>query len=153
MYSRLRLIAAACLLAGTALNARAASSAASEVSGSVSTSVGALSNSVGRSSDSSSRGRDVAAGDYRVIEMAAADARGLVRVRLQATSDSSVEGALFLTLPIAAVARGELAPGATVTARARPYGLEFTAAATRQAFFLALSDDWYRELDSRAVVL
>jgi hypothetical protein len=153
MNTRLRLIAAACLLGGAALTARAASSAASEVSGSVSTSVGALSNSVGRSSDSSSRGRDVAAGDYRVIELAAADARGLVRVRLQSNTDASIEGTLFLTLPPAAITRGELAPGAVVTARPRPYGLEFSAAATQQAFFLALSDDWYRELDSRAVVL
>ena len=153
MNHRTRLCVVALLLAPATWSAHAASSASSEVSGSVSTSVGASSNSVGKSSDSSSKGKDVAAGDYRVIEVAAADATGRMKVRLQATTDASVEGELYLTLPPAAVARGELAPGAVVTAKVRPYGLEFIAAAAQQPFFLALHDDWYRELDSRAVVL
>ena len=153
MNFRLRLSLFALALGCATGTAQAASSASSEVSGSVSNSVGSISNSVGKSSDSSSKGKDVAAGDYRVIEVAAADAQGRMQLRLQATTDASVEGELYLNLPTAAVARGGLAPGVTVTAKVRAYGLEFTAAAAKQPFFLALHDDWYRELDSKAVVL
>jgi len=146
-------LAAALILSTAAGAVQAASSAASEVSGSVSTSVGALSNSVGKSSDSSTKGTKVAAGDYRVTEVAQADAAGRVRVKLQSTQDTSAEGELILTLPQNAAERGQLAPGVVVTAKTRAYGLEFVAAAAQQTFFLALHDDWFRELDSRPVVL
>jgi hypothetical protein len=152
MNTRQRLVLAAVLLGCTSLSARASVSSASDVSGSVSTSVGTLSGSISRSSDSS-KGKEVAEGDYRVIEVAAADTLGRQRVKLQATTDATADGELYLTLPPVAVARGELAPGAVVTAKARPYGTAFIAAATRQAFFLAMNDDWYRELDSRALSL
>ena len=46
-----------------------------------------------------------------------------------------------------------LAVGATVTARHRPYGLEFSEGATPKPFFLALADDWFAELQSRPVPL
>lgn len=146
-------LAAALILSTAAGLSQAASSAASEISGSVSASVGAISGSVGRSSESSSRGTNVAAGDYRVVIVAQADAAGRVRVKLQSTQDSGTEGELYLTLPQVAAERGQLTPGAVITAKTRDYGLEFVAAAAQQTFFLALHDDWFRELDSRPVVL
>lgn len=139
----------AALLLAAACSAHAASSASSELSGSVSTSVGQLSNSVSKSSDSSTKALDVAEGPYRVVELAGLETGGPVTVRLQALADASPEGALVLTLPPVAVERGQLTRGAVVTAKQRPYGVEF---ATRQTpFFLALHDAWFRELDSKAV--
>jgi len=150
---RLTLVSAALVLAATAIPAYAASSAASELSNSVSTSVGSLSTSVGKSSDSSKK-KEVAQGDYRVIEVAALDAGGKqMRVTLQAMADGSEAGALVLTLPREAAERGQLAAGRIVAASTRPYGVEFAAGAPRQAFFLALHDEWYRELNSLPVVL
>ena len=49
-----------------------------------------------------------------------------------------------------------LAQGGVVTARPRPYGTEFAyaaAGAAKQAFYLVLADDWYRELQTRPVQL
>ena len=149
---RLSALCAALLFGGAALPALAESSASSAVSDSVSTSLGSLSNSVGKSSDSS-RGKNVVQGDYRVIEMAAADGRGVVRVKLQALADAGVAGELELTLPREAAERGHLGTGAIVTASTRPYGVEFAAGAPREAFFLALHDEWYRELNSKPVLL
>ena len=148
-------VSLALLMAGATLPAGAASSASSESVGSSSTSVGSLSNSIGRSSDSSSnKDKNVADGDYRVIEVAAAvDQPGKLRVKLQAATDDSINGELFLTLPPTAVARGQLASGALVSARQRAYGIEFAAGAQRQPFFLVMRDDWFRELDSKPVVL
>lgn len=143
------------LMASATLSAVAASSASSEASGSSSTSVGSLSNSVGKSSDSSSgKDKEVAEGDYRVIEVAAvADKPGQMRVKLQAAADDSLSGELLLTLPQLAVVRGQLASGAVITAKRRAYGVEFAAGATREPFFLVMRDDWFRELDSKPVVL
>ncbi len=147
----------ALLMASAALPALAASSASSESSGSSSTSVGSLSNSVGKSSDSSSgKDKDVAEGDYRVIEVAAAaDQPGKLRVKLQAAADDSLNGELYLTLPTVAVARGQLASGAVISAKQRAYGIEFAAGVgtARAPFFLVMRDDWFRELDSKPVVL
>jgi hypothetical protein len=96
----------------------------------------------------------VAAGDYRIIDVAAVPERpGMTRVTLQARADASADGEFVLLLPQAALDQGRLAQGEIVTARARPYGLEFANGATQQAFFLVLDDDWYRELQTRPVVL
>jgi hypothetical protein len=155
-------IACLVLAGGCAVGAHAASSASSEVSGSVSTSVGSLSDSVRKSSDSSSKGKDVAAGDYRLIEVAAADDRpGLLRLKLQALAGSEgaqgAQGAgdFDLLLPQEAVQRAQLVAGAQISARQRPYGVEFSAGAgaDHKAFFLVMQDDWYRELNSRPVTL
>jgi hypothetical protein len=40
-----------------------------------------------------------------------------------------------------------------VTARHRPYGVEFARADTREPFFLLLADDWRHELDPHALTL
>ena len=148
---------AALLLGSVCLPTRAESSASSAVSDSVSLSVGRISNSIGRSSDSSSKNKDVAEGDYRVVEMAAVVGTtgpvALLRVKLQAVAEASADGELTLTLPVPAAEQGQLAPGVIVSAQLRPYGLAFAAAVGRQPFFLALRDDWYKELDSKPVVL
>ena len=150
--SGLPLFAALALaISGPAL---AASSAASSASDSASTSVGSLSDSVKKSSNSSSGDKDVAEGDYKVIEVAAiAEQPGTVRLKLQAVADASEAGVVFLDVPQPALDKTRLAAGQIVTARSRPYGLEFAKAADGQAFFLALRDDWLRELQSHPVTL
>jgi hypothetical protein len=136
------------------LPAHAASSASSASSDGVSASVGSISTSFEKSSDSSSQAKPVAAGDYKVIEVAAAPARpGTVRLTLQAVADASAEGEFYLYLPQEAAAQGGVAAGQVVTARARAYGLEFAQAGTKEAFFLVLDDAWYRELQTKVVTL
>jgi len=141
------------LLWACAAPALAESSVASSASDSVSTSVGSISGSIKNSSDSSSRDKDVAAGDYKVIEMAAvAERPGIVRMKLQAVHDATGEGEFFLYVPQEAIDQGRVATGRIVTAHARPYGVEFASEATNKAFFLVLADDWYRELKTNPVL-
>ena len=141
------------LLAAVALPAYADSSASS-ASDSVSDSVGSLSDSLKNSSNSSSGDHRMAAGDYRVIDVAQAAGRpGMMQARLQAITGKDE---FTLVLPRAAAERGALVPGQIVTAEQRPYGMEFAAAAHGQpqaAFFLVLNDDWQRELPAKPVVL
>jgi hypothetical protein len=128
--------------------ASSASSAGSASSGSVSDSL--------QGSSNSSKGEDkVADGDYRVIEVAEAPGRpGMLQLRLQADAKAGEAGWLQLTLPAQALAKRPLAAGDVVSARHRPYGIEFAhAAATREPFFLVLADGWQRELAPRAVSL
>ena len=147
--------ACAALLCGlAAAPACAESSIASSASESIATSIGSVSTSIQKSSDSSSKNDRVAQGDYRVIEMAeVADKPDLLRLRLQADAGGAGREDFFLLLPRQAAEQGRLAAGKTVTAQHRPYGVEFAAADTRQAFFLVLDDAWHRELQSRPVVL
>jgi len=136
------------LAAGPAWAASSASSASSDGS---SASVGSSSTSIEKSSASSTKDDKVAAGDYRIVEMAAAERQpGKLRLTLRA-----VDGAeqFVLVLPQEAAEQGRLAQGAVVTAKTRDYGVEFAAAATREAFFLVLRDDWYQELRTRPVTL
>ena len=74
-------------------------------------------------------------------------------MKLQALAGQGAEGEFFLYLPQEAVDLSRLAQGHIVTARQRPYGVEFANGETKQAFFLVLGDEWYRELQSHAVVL
>ena len=78
---------------------------------------------------------------------------GSVRLKLQAVTDAGEDGAFFLTLPMLLFDRSGLAAGQLVVVRHRPYGLEFAAGDTRQAFFIVLTDDWHRELQPHAVLL
>ena len=136
------------------LPAWAASSATSSASDSIGTSVGSSSGSVEKSSASSSKTTGVAQGDYKIIELGAAPQRpGTMRIRLQALAEPGADGEIFLTLPQQALEQGSLAVGDTVTARPRPYGTEFASGVTGHAFFLVLTDAWYRELQSNPVVL
>ena len=130
------------------LPAQAESSAASSASDSLSTSVGSSSTSIQKSSNSSSNDK-VAAGEYRVIEMAAAGP-GQVRLRLQPLA-AGTEFALLL--PQKTADQHALAAGQVVNVREREYGLEFAKREDRQTFFLVLADEWYRELQTRPVTL
>ncbi len=152
-YFNPRLAALSLLLSVASVPCLAAGSSASSASSATSASVGGSSTSIQKSSASSTPNAPVAAGDYRIVEVVAlAERPGTVRVMLQALADPSADGAFGLVLPEAALAGGGgLAPGQVVTARQRPYGLEFANAATQQAFYLVLDDDWYRELQTRAV--
>lgn len=136
-----------------AVPAWAASSASSAASDSVGTLSGSVSGSLNKSSNSSTK-KDVAQGDYRVIEVAeVAGQPGMVRMTLQALADAGQDAELLLTLPQAAYERSGLGAGQVVTATPRPYGVEFARADSRQAFFLVLADHWLRELTSHPVVL
>lgn len=150
-----KLIAALGLLACTAVApAFAASSTSSAASEGSSASVGSLSTSVETSSHSSTKTTDVAQGDYRITDMAALPERpGTVRLKLQALANPGPTGEVLLYVPQGTVDQGDLAPGQVIAARQRPYGVEFANGPKRTAFFLALSDDWYRELQTRAVAL
>ncbi len=151
--------------------AMAASSASSAASDSITTSVGSVTGSFGTSSDSSSKTATAATGDYKIIALGMApDRQGVARVKLQALADErgadrGKDGEFFLYLPQAVVEQARLAEGGIVTARQRPYGTEFAygtagtagaagaAGTQRQAFFLVLTDDWYRELQTTPVQL
>jgi hypothetical protein len=152
-------LASFALLCGMAAGpALAASSAASSAVGGSSASVGSISTSFEQSSNSSSKTTTAAEGDYRIIEVTeVAERPGFLRLTLRAlTTGQDAETAateFALVLPQAAVAQGRLAAGQVVSAHARPYGTEFASADTQQAFFLLLTDDWYRELRTNPVVL
>jgi hypothetical protein len=135
-----------------------ADSVASSASSAGSASVGSLSDSIGGSSRSSSPDNKAAEGDYRVIQVAElADRPGMLRLQLQAMTPREGDGAIWLTLPQQALASKALVPGDIVSARHRPYGIEFArgaqAAPGREPFFLVLADDWIGELAPRAVRL
>ena len=131
-----------------------AESLASSASSAGSASVGSLSDSVAGSSRSSTGENQVAEGDYRVVEIAELAGRpGMLQLRLQATAQAGDAAELRLTLPRQALAPRALVAGDVVSARQRPYGVEFARADTREAFFLLLADGWQRELDPRPVTL
>jgi len=139
-------------LAGVTLPALAASSAASSASESLSTSVGSVSDSFKNSSESSDRPNRTADGDYKVIEVAAAEDRpGKLRVMLQPAAGAGE--AFELYLPQKAADVGGVAVGQVVSAHNRDYGVEFARADNRQPFFLVLEDAWYQELASNPVTL
>jgi hypothetical protein len=142
----LRLLVATAAVAA-ALPAGAASSAVASASDSVSTSVESVSGSFRRSSHSSAR-TVVGQGDYEVIQMARADEPGRHDVTLRAVPGTGAEGEFTLRMPDKATVDGGLAVGRVVSARERPYGVEFARADTRAAFFLLLEDDWYRDLQT-----
>ena len=144
---RLTLLAVA---VSAALQANA-DSFVSSASSAGSDSSGSISNSVHSSSNSSSKNDKVADRDYRVVDVAsAADRAGFARVTMQA-SDS--DWRVMLDLPQALVDREQLRNGDLVHAQQRVYGIEFEHGATREAFFLALNDDWIDELASHKVSL
>ena len=146
---------ASVVLSIAALPAMAASTATSSASDSSTTSVGSVSGSIQKSSAASSKPpTPLLAGDYRVVEVTVlAERAGTLRLTLQSLADPSADGEFQLVVPQEALDRSPLTQGQIVTARERSYGIEFSVAATKEAFFLVLADDWYRELQSNAVVL
>lgn len=141
-------------LIAMSLPSRAEASVSSTASAASSASVGSLSASVEGSSKASSGGNKVAEGPYRVTEVADMPARpATVRVTLQALADGGEAGTLHLYLPQQTAQNQPLAAGSLVHARARDYGFEFAQGEPRQAFFLAVRDEWLRELQTRPVSL
>lgn len=121
-----------------------ASIAGSESSDSVSDSLHHSS----RSSSGNDRRADI---DYRILEVAATPGRaGFARLVLQSNDATDT---VTLDLPQAVVAREALLPGDAVHSRRQVYGFEFARADTREAFFLALDDDWFDSLAARPVKL
>lgn len=146
----------ACLtlaLGAVALPALASSTATSSLADSLATSVGSISDSVKGSSNSSSKATGVAEGDYKLIQVAEAEQPGSVTLKLQAVADASADGEVWVTVPQKAYDQSGLAPDATVSVRHQTYGVAFANGQTRQPFFLALTNDWYRELQNQPVRL
>ena len=56
-------------------------------------------------------------------------------------------------MPDRALAQRAVRTGELVQVNERVYGYEFAYADTRQPFFLALQDAWYRELNSQQVAI
>ena len=144
----LALAAAACTLPAHADSvASSASSAGSASSASISDSIGGSSNS------SSGDRRRVTTGPYRVIDIAQAPAKAdTTRVTLRAVAgDAATE--FWVDVPDRALADRHIAKDEVVQVNERVYGYEFAYGDTKKAFFLALQDDWYRELASRKVTI
>lgn len=147
----LALLAGACALSSIA-PARA-DSVASSASSAGSASSASISDSIGDSSNSSNHERRVAAGDYRVIEVAQAPAKpDTVRMTLRAVAAGPARE-FTLDVPNRALAQRAVQAGELVRVNERAYGYEFAYADTQRPFFLALQDDWYRELGSRKVAI
>jgi len=142
------LIAAAC-----ALPAHAGSSAASSASSAGAASSGSVSDSIGASSNSSGDDKKVAAGEYRVIDIAQAPGKAdTLRLTLRAAA-AGAAGEFTLDLPQRALAERPVKAGELVQVSERVYGYEFAHADNKQSFFLALQDAWYRELGSQKVAI
>ena len=149
--ANLWLLLAAVLSAAPAAHAESFASSASSAS---SASIGSLSTSIGKSSDASSKGGQVAAGEYRVVAVAALDGQpGMLRVRLRALDEKTSWREFDLHLPEQAVPAGGLGAGQAVTVGARDYGFAFARTGAAEAFFLVLEDGWFRELRNRPVAL
>lgn len=145
----LRQIAGISLLAAVVAMPVQADSFTSSASSAGSASSGSVSDSISGSSKSSSGDdKKVAAGQYRVIDVAEAPGKpGAARLTLRGDQGKQ----FFLDLPKTALAERALPTGAMVQVSERAYGYEFAYADTRQAFFLALHDAWQRELRSHAI--
>ncbi len=144
---------AAALLFSVGSGAHAGSSATSLAAEGASSAAGSASDSLGTSSNSSSKATGVAAGDYKIVDVAAAPNQpGMVQLKLVAVKQ---EGAapVTLTLPEQALNKSGLGQGDVVTASDQTYGLKFANAKTQQAFFLVIHDDIYRELASNPISL
>lgn len=144
----LALAAAACTLPAHADSvASSASSAGSASSASISDSIGGSSNS------SSGDRRRVTTGPYRVIDIAQAPAKAdTTRVTLRAVAGEAATE-FWVDVPDRALAERRIAKDEVVQVNERVYGYEFAYGDTKKAFFLALQDDWYRELASRKVTI
>jgi hypothetical protein len=130
-----------------------ADSVASSASSAGSASSGSISDSIGGSSNSSNGDKRVAAGQYRVINLAQAPAKpDTTRITLRAVAPGQA-AEFYLDVPARALAERRLATGELVQVNERSYGYEFAHADTQRPFFLALTDTWYRELSSRPVTI
>jgi hypothetical protein len=144
----LALAAAACTLPAHADSAASsASSAGSASSGSISDSIGGSSNS------SSGDNKRAETGPYRVMDVAQAPAKaGITRIMLRAVAGDAATD-FWVDVPDRALAERRVGKGEVVQVNERVYGYEFAYGDTKKPFFLALQDDWYRELASRKVTI
>ena len=143
----LTLFAAACYAPAQA------DSFASSASSAGSASSASISDSVSGSSNSSSDNDKVAAGQYRVINIAHAPNKpDTTRLTLRATAAGQARS-FELDVPNRALATRTVIAGDVVQVDERAYGYEFAYAYTQRPFFLALQDAWYRELCSRKVTI
>ena len=148
-----RALCLAAFAAACAAPVQAASTAASSASSAGSASSGSVSDSIGSSSNSSGDDQRVAAGQYRVIDIAQAPAKAnTTRMVLRAVAAGAARE-FYLDVPDRALAQRRVARGELVQVNAREYGYEFAHADSKQAFFLALDDNWYRELGSHKVAI
>lgn len=144
-------LTAACLFPAT--EAPAASSTASLASKSASDSVGSISDSSQTSSGGSSKTTNVAAGDYRVVAIApVAERTDLMRMTLRAGADGSSDEVQLL-LPVKVAQASGVAEGHVLTARPRPYGVEFVDGQSKAPLFLVMNNDWQRDLGTQALSL
>lgn len=146
------LLAAAAAPAGADSLATSASSAGSSASSAGSASLRGSSDSISGSSDSSRADEKVAEGEYRVTAVEALAGRDeILRLTMEPLASRQGATGFKLDLPQRAFGERPLAAGAIVSARHRPYGVEFARADTRDAFFLVLADDWHLDLQTRVV--
>ncbi len=138
----------ALLACAAPLSCLAESSVTSVASDSISRSSGSISDSITGSSKSSSPDNKQVKGDYKVIDMAEVTERpGMVQLRLQkVAANATADDEVILTLPRAAADQGHVAKDGVVTAMQRPYGIEFASGQPHAAFFLALADDYVRDM-------
>jgi len=150
-----RLATIALLAAAATPFAHAESSITSLASDSLSRSSGSISDSITGSSHASSPDNRQVQGDYKVIDVAEVAARpGMVQLRLQKVATTAgADDEVLLLLPRAAADQGHVAKDAVVTAMQRPYGIEFASGQPHAAFFLALADDYVREMKMAPVAL
>ena len=130
-----------------------ADSFASSASSAGSASSASISDSISSSSNSSSGDDRMAAGQYRVIDIAQAPAKpNTTRMTLRAVAGGPAHD-YHLDVPNRALAQRGVAVGELVQVNERVYGYEFAYADTRRPFFLALQDDWQNDLGSRKVTI
>jgi type IV secretory pathway TrbL component len=130
-----------------------ADSFTSSASSAGSASSGSISDSIGGSSNSSNHDKRVAAGDYKVIDVAQAPVKAnTTRLTLRAVATGAAQE-FTLDVPNGALTARAVGAGEIVHVNERVYGYEFAYADTKQPFFLALQDAWYRELGSRQVTI
>jgi len=130
-----------------------ADSFASSASSAGSASSASISDSISGSSNSSSGDDRMAAGQYRVIDIAQAPAKpNHLRMTLRAVAGGAAHD-YHLDLPNRALVQRGVAVGELVQVNERVYGYEFAYADTRRPFFLALQDDWQNDLGSRKVTI
>jgi hypothetical protein len=131
----------------------AGSSTASLAAEGASSAAGSASNSLGASSNSS-KGNNVASGDYKIIEVAAAPNKpGKVQLTLQAIAKDSPTPQVVLTLPELTFEKTGLTKGDIIAASEQTYGVKFAQANNQKAFYLVINDDIYRELASNPIAL
>jgi hypothetical protein len=149
-----RAAALAMALAAAASVPAHADSVASSASSAGSASSGSISDSIGGSSNSSSGdNRRAETGPYRVIDVAQAPAKaGVTRLTLRAVAGDAATQ-FWVDVPDRALADRRVDKGEVVQVNERVYGYEFAYGDTKRPFFLALQDDWYRELASRKVTI